>query len=38
MYIRYQDTYRRDADGAWKIATRKVMADWTECAPRWIGD
>jgi ketosteroid isomerase-like protein len=30
MLIRYVDAYRRDADGAWKIAARQVKPDWTE--------
>ena len=30
MYIRYRDTYRRDAAGDWKIASRVVGIDWTE--------
>jgi hypothetical protein len=30
MYIRYQDTYRPDADGAWKFAQRQLRVDWTE--------
>jgi hypothetical protein len=30
MYIRYEDTYRPGADGAWKIALRRVMVQWTE--------
>ncbi|MGP0030058.1 MAG: nuclear transport factor 2 family protein [Acidimicrobiales bacterium] len=30
MYIRYDDQYEPDAEGAWKIATRKVLVDWTE--------
>jgi SnoaL-like domain len=30
MYIRYQDTYRPDADGAWKFAQRRLRVDWTE--------
>src|SRR5262245_25544706 len=30
MYIRYQDTYRTDADGAWKFAHRRLRVDWTE--------
>lgn len=29
MMIRYDDRYRL-ADGAWKIAERKVLVDWTE--------
>lgn len=29
MYIRYDDTYRRD-DGEWRIATRRVNVDWTD--------
>ena len=30
MFIRYEDTYRPDADGAWKFAHRKLRVDWTE--------
>jgi hypothetical protein len=30
MYIRYQDIYRPDADGAWKFAQRQLRVDWTE--------
>lgn len=30
MYIRYDDQYGPDADGAWRISTRRVMVDWTE--------
>ena len=30
MYIRYRDSYRRDAGGEWKIAAREVRPDWTE--------
>jgi ketosteroid isomerase-like protein len=30
MVIRYQDVYRRDGDGSWKFAQRKVLVDWTE--------
>ena len=30
MLIRYLDTYRRDADGAWRIAERTVRPEWTE--------
>ena len=30
MYIRYQDTYRPDADGVWKFAQRCLRVDWTE--------
>jgi len=30
MYIRYEDMYRPDAGGAWKIGTRRVLVDWTE--------
>ncbi|MFN8026912.1 MAG: nuclear transport factor 2 family protein [Acidimicrobiia bacterium] len=29
MYIRYADTYRREA-GEWRIATRRVNVDWTD--------
>jgi hypothetical protein len=30
MYIRYEDTYRPDAEGAWKFARRRLRVDWTE--------
>jgi ketosteroid isomerase-like protein len=30
MYIRYEDQYRRDASGAWKIERREVHSDWVE--------
>jgi ketosteroid isomerase-like protein len=30
MLIRYLDTYRKGADGAWRIAAREVRPDWTE--------
>ena len=30
MYIRYEDTYRTDADGVWKFASRRLRVDWTE--------
>jgi ketosteroid isomerase-like protein len=30
MYIRYEDTYRTDAGGAWKFAQRRLRVDWTE--------
>jgi ketosteroid isomerase-like protein len=30
MYIRYEDTYRTDADGIWKFAHRRLRVDWTE--------
>jgi ketosteroid isomerase-like protein len=30
MFIRYEDTYRRDPDGAWKFAHRRLRVDWTE--------
>jgi ketosteroid isomerase-like protein len=30
MYIRYEDTYRPDAGGAWKFAHRRLRVDWTE--------
>ncbi len=30
MYIRYEDTYRTDASGAWKFAERRLRVDWTE--------
>ena len=30
MFIRYEDTYRRDPEGAWKFAHRRLRVDWTE--------
>jgi len=30
MYIRYEDAYRRDHGGPWKIERRDVRTDWTE--------
>lgn len=30
MFIRYVDEYRRDGAGEWLIATRTLLADWTE--------
>ena len=30
MYIRYEDTYRPDADGTWKFSQRRLRVDWTE--------
>jgi hypothetical protein len=30
MFIRYEDTYRTDTDGAWKFAHRRLRVDWTE--------
>jgi hypothetical protein len=30
MFIRYEDTYRTDGDGAWKFAERRLRVDWTE--------
>ena len=30
MFIRYEDTYRPDAHGAWKFARRRLRVDWTE--------
>ena len=30
MFIRYEDTYRPDAAGAWKFAHRRLRVDWTE--------
>jgi hypothetical protein len=30
MYIRYEDEYRRDRGGPWKIERRDVRPDWTE--------
>jgi ketosteroid isomerase-like protein len=29
-YIRYTDTYRRDGDGQWKIADRRLTNCWTQ--------
>jgi ketosteroid isomerase-like protein len=33
MHMRYKDEYRRDADGAWRIAERRAEVDWTETRP-----
>jgi hypothetical protein len=33
MYIRYADDYRIDPTGAWRIAHRRVLIDWTETRP-----
>jgi hypothetical protein len=33
MFIRYEDTYRRDPEGAWKFAQRRLRVDWTETRP-----
>jgi hypothetical protein len=33
MYIRYEDEYRRDQGGPWKIERRDVRTDWTETRP-----
>jgi SnoaL-like domain len=30
MHIRYADTFRRDGDGAWRIAARVGRCHWTE--------
>jgi ketosteroid isomerase-like protein len=30
MLIRYLDSYRKGADGAWRSAEREVRPDWTE--------
>ena len=30
MFIRYEDTYRPNGDGAWKFAHRRLRVDWTE--------
>jgi hypothetical protein len=30
MFIRYEDTYRPNVDGAWKFAHRRLRVDWTE--------
>lgn len=32
MFIRYRDRYRQDG-GAWRIAERRVLVDWTETRP-----
>jgi ketosteroid isomerase-like protein len=31
--IRYQDRYRRGADGAWRIAHRELIVDWEQELP-----
>ena len=31
--IRYQDHYRRGADGAWRIAHRTLVVDWEQDLP-----
>jgi ketosteroid isomerase-like protein len=31
--IRYQDTFRKDTDGAWLFAERILLVDWTETRP-----
>jgi len=33
MFIRYEDRYRRDPEGAWKFAQRRLRVDWTETRP-----
>ena len=33
MFIRYEDIYRRDPEGAWKFAHRRLRVDWTETRP-----
>lgn len=30
MYIRYVDQYRREPSDGWRIASRRVVLDWTE--------
>jgi hypothetical protein len=30
MHMRYEDAYRRDGQGDWKIAERVAFIDWTE--------
>ena len=30
MFIRYEDTYRPNDQGAWKFAHRRLRVDWTE--------
>ena len=30
MHMHYDDVYRRDQSGAWKIAERRAVIDWTE--------
>jgi hypothetical protein len=30
MHMRYEDAYRHDERGAWKIAERVAFIDWTE--------
>jgi ketosteroid isomerase-like protein len=31
--IRYQDRYRRGADGAWRLARRELVVDWQQESP-----
>ena len=31
--IRYQDRYRRGADGAWRLARRELIVDWEQESP-----
>jgi ketosteroid isomerase-like protein len=31
--IRYQDGYRRGADGAWRFARRELIVDWEQELP-----
>ena len=31
--IRYQDRYRRGADGTWRIARRELIVDWEQELP-----
>jgi hypothetical protein len=33
MHMRYEDAYRRDDRGDWKIAERDAHIDWTETRP-----
>lgn len=31
--IRYQDAWRREADGAWRFTARRLIVDWEETRP-----
>ncbi len=33
MSIRYLDDFRRDDDGVWRIAKRRLAVDWTDDRP-----
>ncbi len=33
LYIRYDDSYRRDGAGLWTITARRVLVDWAERRP-----